>query len=78
MIKLLPALLILFTSLLSNTNAYCSNKFINQPGPDSGKTHYLKTVAAGCLPASASAELNIGGVRARINNGGDMWWTWLT
>jgi len=74
MIKLLPALLILITMLFSNTDAYCSNKFINQTGSYSGKTQYLKTVAAGCLPASASAELNIGGVRARINNGGDMWW----
>ncbi|MBN2729247.1 MAG: hypothetical protein JXR53_08485, partial [Bacteroidales bacterium] len=34
----------------------------------------LKDLAAGCLPPSAYAELNINNVRARINNGGDMWW----
>lgn len=29
---------------------------------------------AGCDPASASANLDINNVRARIMNGGDMWW----
>ena len=31
-------------------------------------------LAAGCDPASASANLDINNVRARIMNGGDMWW----
>jgi len=42
--------------------------------PDEAKTNELKSTTAACLPSSAWAELNIGGVRARINNGGDMWW----
>jgi len=42
--------------------------------PDDAKTNELKSTTAACLPSSAWAELNIGGVRARINNGGDMWW----
>ena len=33
-----------------------------------------KSVAEGCLPASASTDLDINNVRARINTGGDMWW----
>ena len=33
-----------------------------------------KAVAEGCLPASASTDLDINNVRARINTGGDMWW----
>ncbi|HCY23010.1 MAG: hypothetical protein A2W93_08620 [Bacteroidetes bacterium GWF2_43_63] len=70
----LTALLIALSSLLFCPAANCGEKSINNPGPDAGKTQYLRSVAADCLPASASAELNIGGVRARINNGGDMWW----
>jgi len=31
-------------------------------------------LAAGCDPPSASANLDINNVRARIMNGGDMWW----
>ncbi len=31
-------------------------------------------VAEGCLPASASTDLDVNNVRARINTGGDMWW----
>ncbi|MEI6123673.1 MAG: T9SS C-terminal target domain-containing protein [Bacteroidota bacterium] len=33
-----------------------------------------KSVAEGCLPASASTDLDVNNVRARINTGGDMWW----
>lgn len=33
-----------------------------------------KSVAAGCLPPSTSAELNVNNVRALIHSGGDMWW----
>jgi len=31
-------------------------------------------IAAGCLPSSSWAELNINNVRTRIQVGGDMWW----
>ena len=37
----------------------------------------LKAVAEGCLPGSASTELNINNVRTRINSGGDMWWDFV-
>lgn len=70
----ITTLVLFLLSLLFFSSAHCGEKFINNPGHETGKTQHLKTVAAGCLPASASAELNIGGVRARINNGGDMWW----
>lgn len=33
-----------------------------------------KSVSAGCLPPSTSAELNVNNVRALIHSGGDMWW----
>ncbi len=33
-----------------------------------------KSIAEGCLPASASTDLDVNNVRARINTGGDMWW----
>lgn len=38
----------------------------------------LKAVAEGCLPGSATTELTINNVRARINSGGDMWWDLIT
>lgn len=34
----------------------------------------IMKLEAGCDPASASANLDINNVRARIMNGGDMWW----
>lgn len=34
----------------------------------------LRNKAASCLPATAQADLDINNVRARILNGGDMWW----
>jgi hypothetical protein len=38
------------------------------------KTQSTQRLAAGCQPATASANLDINNVRARIMNGGDMWW----
>lgn len=40
----------------------------------SGSTIEEKSVSAGCLPPSNSAELNVNNVRALIHSGGDMWW----
>ena len=37
-------------------------------------TYDLQNLAAGCAPASAATNLDINNVRARIMNGGDMWW----
>jgi len=34
----------------------------------------LKTTATGCDPATATIELDINNVRARLMTGGDMWW----
>jgi hypothetical protein len=34
----------------------------------------LKSTAAGCDPATATVELDINNVRARLMTGGDMWW----
>ncbi len=34
----------------------------------------LKSTAAGCQPATASIDLDINNVRARLMTGGDMWW----
>lgn len=36
--------------------------------------HYLRTIASGCVLGSASAELNIGMVRAKIFNSGVLWY----
>lgn len=45
------------------------------PTHKSGNTqNQNKSVAEGCLAASASTDININNVRARINTGGDMWW----
>ncbi len=33
-----------------------------------------KSVSAGCVPASASTEMELNNVRALIHTGGDMWW----
>jgi hypothetical protein len=38
------------------------------------RTETTLKLASGCQPASASANLDINNVRARIMNGGDMWW----
>lgn len=38
------------------------------------KTESIMRLASGCAPASAVASLDINNTRARIMNGGDMWW----
>ncbi len=45
--------------------------------PEVSKTNrksVLKQLAENCAPATAQSDLNINNVRARILNGGDMWW----
>lgn len=46
---------------------------MNVSGNNPQKQQLLKT-AAGCNPATASIDLDINNVRARLMNGGDMWW----
>ncbi len=36
--------------------------------------HLVKSVESGCINATAQADLDINSVRAKILNGGDMWW----
>ncbi|TNE78324.1 MAG: T9SS type A sorting domain-containing protein [Bacteroidetes bacterium] len=39
-----------------------------------GGSDLLQRKAAGCLPATFQVDIDINNVRARILNGGDMWW----
>ncbi len=64
---------LLFTALLIGFSK--SNYAKEWPVQKNHKSvEQTKSVAEGCLPASASTDLNINNVRARINTGGDMWW----
>jgi hypothetical protein len=65
--KLLLIVLTLF--LISNTSYgyyYLGKK-------DSGNKN-TKSITEGCVPGSASTELELNNVRALIHTGGDMWW----
>lgn len=42
--------------------------------PTQGLRPKLQKKASGCLPASFQTDLDINNIRARILNGGDMWW----
>ncbi|MHB1277241.1 MAG: hypothetical protein ACYC1Q_02470, partial [Bacteroidia bacterium] len=44
--------------------------------PNNGRQNngQLQRKAAGCLPATAQVDIDVNNVRARILNGGDMWW----
>lgn len=44
--------------------------------PNNGRQNngLLQRKAAGCLPATAQVDIDVNNVRARILNGGDMWW----
>jgi len=45
------------------------------PPPNKGQqSHTLMKYAADCEPATARVDLDINNVRAKILNGGDMWW----
>jgi hypothetical protein len=57
-------------SLPSSTWAYRTNPTDEEKGGGGPN----KSVSAGCLPPSTSAELNVNNVRALIHSGGDMWW----
>ena len=46
----------------------------SQKKTSSSSTNRLMKFASDCDPASAQADLDINNVRARILNGGDMWW----
>ncbi len=58
--------------------AFLANSAIAKENVDQHKKRTanppIMKLAAGCDPASASSNLDINNVRARIMNGGDMWW----
>ncbi len=70
--NLLP-LLIVGLLLLVSTNELLAREVIGIPGSSKQKKQ-LKRKAAACEPATFQADLDINNVRARILNGGDMWW----
>ncbi|HUM47157.1 MAG TPA: hypothetical protein PLD84_09520 [Chitinophagales bacterium] len=43
-------------------------------GLNPGKLGSSQKLAADCVPASSSVDLNINNIRARLQSGGDMWW----
>src|SRR6478672_10647257 len=43
-------------------------------GIENGRRSTLKATAADCNPATATTDLDINNVRARLMTGGDMWW----
>jgi len=47
---------------------------VGSTGPKPGKKQALLKTAAGCDPATASIDLDINNVRAKLMTGGDMWW----
>ncbi len=64
-------LIFIIVFLFSNINSEAKeNKYIIQPN----KTNVISKTSAGCSPPKSSVDLDINNVRARLHNGGDMWW----
>lgn len=59
---------IIFSAFATKSMAY---KIIGLPGKTE-ETHKIE--ASDCKPATAEIDLNINNIRARLMNGGDMWW----
>lgn len=51
-----------------------AREVIGAPNGGRNNTPLLQRKSAGCLPATAQVDIDINNVRARILNGGDMWW----
>lgn len=60
--------------LFAGFQAADAREVIGAPGTKKGGSDLLQRKAAGCLPATAQVDIDINNVRARILNGGDMWW----
>jgi hypothetical protein len=72
-INILKGLSIAVCALLAIETATAREvKGLPPQGRDGGGQ--LQRKSAGCLPATAQADIDINNVRARILNGGDMWW----
>ena len=67
----LSLLALLFGGLLSPA---ISKENINAPGGNKTKQNNPVLRAADCDPATSQIDLDINNVRARLLNGGDMWW----
>ena len=51
-----------------------AKEVIGTPNTGRQNSGMLQRKAAGCLPATAQVDIDVNNVRARILNGGDMWW----
>ncbi len=63
-----------FAFLLTAGVQTSTAKEINGGPARRGGSNLLQRKAAGCLPATFQVDIDINNVRARILNGGDMWW----
>ena len=63
--------LLLTALVLSSANAAVSRELASLP---ERKDLAQRVDASNCAPATAQIDLNINNVRARLMNGGDMWW----
>lgn len=63
----------LFAALLA-TSTQARQVVGAPPGGGRQNSGTLQQKNAGCLPATAQSDIDVNNVRARILNGGDMWW----
>ena len=56
------------------TGEVSAREVVGTPNNGRQNQNILQRKAAGCLPATAQVDIDINNVRARILNGGDMWW----
>jgi hypothetical protein len=60
--------------LVGSTGQMTAKPNVGEPTGGGQQPGLHKRLSAGCDPASAAVDLDINNVRARIMNGGDMWW----
>ncbi|MBN4081667.1 hypothetical protein JYU23_00900 [bacterium AH-315-C07] len=65
--------LIFALTFLTVSSGYAVHPYYNNSGK-TGKIGKTRNVTAGCRAPLSSADLDINNVRARLLNGGDMWW----
>lgn len=61
-------------SALLTLSGFAAVALPNVGGKPAGQTNGLNKTAAGCNATTAVIDLDINNVRARLMNGGDMWW----
>lgn len=72
--KIKISLLFFLSIILLQVESSSAKENVGQPVKAPEGVPQRKKLAGGCLPASAKVDLDINNVRARIMNGGDMWW----